>query len=409
MIVNLPQLYTKQHEAFWCPDRYSVTEAATKAGKTVGAIAWQCERVMRCTRHGNHWWIAPIYAQAEIAYTRAARMFKGMCKTNKTSLKLTFPNGAVWWFKSAEKPDNLYGEDVYSVVFDEFTRAREEAWYAIRSTITATEAPVRFIGNVSGRGWGYRLARKAESGEQGWAYHIITAADAVEAGVLEAKEIEDAERTLPRHIFRELYFCEPSDDGGNPFGIQHIDACTIDTLSDEKPVVFGIDLARKVDWTVIVGLDEYDQVCYFDRWQRVPWSETIKRIVSVVGESPALVDATGVGDPVVEQLGKDYPNFEPFVFTSKSKQALMEGLSVAIQSHEVGFPDGQIKVELECFEYKLSGSGYSYSAPTGLHDDCVMALALAVRHSAEVGCGGPMFGRLSLQSVDEPEQGWESW
>ena len=34
--------------------------------------------------------------------------------------------------------------------------------------------------------------------------------------------------------------------------------------------------------------------------------------------------------------------------------------------------------ELMSFEYEWSRLGATYSAPAGMHDDCVMALALAV-------------------------------
>lgn len=44
------------------------------------------------------------------------------------------------------------------------------------------------------------------------------------------------------------------------------------------------------------------------------------------------------------------------------------------------FPDGPIRQELESFEYEYTGRGVRYSAPQGVHDDCVMALALAVHH-----------------------------
>lgn len=56
-------------------------------------------------------------------------------------------------------------------------------------------------------------------------YTKITALDAVNAGVLDEEEIEDARRTLPEAVYRELYLAEPSDDGGNPFGIVAIGDC----------------------------------------------------------------------------------------------------------------------------------------------------------------------------------------
>src|SRR5690606_36994105 len=134
---------------------------------------------------------------------------------NESSLVYTFRNGARWVFKSAEKPDNLYGEDVADAVIDEASCCREEAWHVIRSTLTATRGPVRLIGNVKGRkNFFYRMARQAESGEPDMAYHKLTAYDAVDAGVLDAGEIKQAEAQLPAHVFRELYLADPADDGG---------------------------------------------------------------------------------------------------------------------------------------------------------------------------------------------------
>lgn len=255
------------------------------------------------------------------------------------------------------------------------------------------------------------MARKAEAGEPGWTYSRITADDAVAAGVLDRREIADAERTLPDYVFRELYYCEPTDDGGNPFGLQHIAAC-VGELSTAEPVAFGLDLARKVDWTVLIGLDDGGRVARFDRWQRVPWNETRRRALCEIGHIPALVDATGVGDPVVEDMARSAPQIEPFVFTPKSKQQLMEGLVAAIQAREVTFPDGPIRAELEQFEYSRKGASWYYSAPDGQHDDCVMALALAVQHKRDAA---GRFAGISVVDVgigsdgEEDEEGWNRW
>ena len=56
----------------------------------------------------------------------------------------------------------------------------------------------------------------------------------------------------------------------------------------------------------------------------------------------------------------------------------MEGLAVAIQTNEVRYPQGVIVSELDAFAYEYTRTGVRYSAPDGMHDDCVMALALAV-------------------------------
>ena len=373
-----PTLYLKQEDAIFCNERYSVIEGSTKCVKTVACLAWILEQALMGKPGQTYWWIAPVYPQAKIAFRRLKRgLQQEVFTSNESELTVTLVNGVVIAFKSAEKPDNLYGEDVYGCVMDEATRAREESWHAVRSTLTATRGKIRIIGNVKGRrNWAYQLARRAESGVEDWHYAKLTAYDAVDAGVLDIDEINQAQAQLPENVFKELYLAEPSNDGGNPFGQDAIRKC-ITALGNKPPVVYGIDLAKSVDWTVVVGLDEDNKVSEFERFQ-LPWEETIRAIVAIVKDTTAIIDSTGVGDPIVERLQRELPRVEGYNFTSPSKQKLMEGLAVAIQSKLVGYPEGDITNELDVFEYEYTRTGVKYSAPDGLHDDCVMALALAV-------------------------------
>jgi phage FluMu gp28-like protein len=375
---NRPQLANYQIDALFNDARYGIVEASTKAGKTAACLVWIIEQALQGKSSQDFWWICPVYGQAKIAFRRLkAGLPREAFEANESDLTLTLINGARIVCKSAEKPDNLYGEDVFAAVFDEASRAREEAWHALRSTLTATRGKVRVIGNVKGRkNWAYKLARKAESGEPGMSYQKITAYDAIDAGILSEDEIEDARRQLPDNVFRELYLAEPSDDEGNPFGMIAIRDC-VRPLSTEKPVCFGLDLAKSVDWTCLIGLDSQRRVCLFERFQK-SWNDTIETVRRIVGTTKTLVDSTGVGDAVLESLQKDgRRNFEGFKFTQGSKQQLMEGLAVAIQKQEIHFPDGVIANELESFEYEYTRTGVRYSAPQGAHDDTVCALALA--------------------------------
>jgi hypothetical protein len=229
-----PPLYPQQAQAiFGCIDhapslpacvlgkhaRYAITEASTKSGKTHGCIAWLLElALINGTPGRRYWWVAPTYRQADIAYRRMRRAVRllDQVRTNESDRTIQLPNGAVFEFRTAEHPDTLYGEDVWGVVLDEATRMRRAAWVAIRTTLTATEAPVRIIGNVKGsRNWAYQLAREAEkrstAGDTAWHYAHITAMDAVAAGVLSAEEIEDARRTLNAADFAELYEARASE------------------------------------------------------------------------------------------------------------------------------------------------------------------------------------------------------
>jgi hypothetical protein len=135
-------------------------------------MAWLMEQAVLGKPGHNFWWVAPIFAQAKIPFRRMKRgLPQGVYVANEQEMTLTLANGAILAFKGADNPDSLYGEDVFAAVIDEATRCKEEAWHAIRSTLTATRGPIRIIGNVKGRkNWAYKLARKAEAGEPGMHY-----------------------------------------------------------------------------------------------------------------------------------------------------------------------------------------------------------------------------------------------
>jgi hypothetical protein len=54
----------------------------------------------------------------------------------------------------------------------------------------------------------------------------------------------------------------------------------------------------------------------------------------------------------------------------------MEGLASSLQKGEVCVTEEMVD-ELESFEFVFSRGGVKYSAPEGMHDDIVCALALA--------------------------------
>ena len=178
--VNAPNLAEYQKQILDSKARFTITEASTKSGKTFSHIWWLFEKShQKGVKEGyNYWWIAPVYSQAKIAYNRMWRKVAatGHYTTNKSDLSITTPLGTIIQFKTAKDPDNLYGEDVYAAVFDEFTRSKEEAWFALRSTLTATKAPCKLIGNYKGNAnWGHQLSKEAIEDPDNYAYFKINA------------------------------------------------------------------------------------------------------------------------------------------------------------------------------------------------------------------------------------------
>jgi len=271
---------------------------------------------------------------------------------------------------------------------------------ALRPTVVDLKGDARFYGTPRGRTHGFvQLFAKGEMREEGWASFRAPTRD---NPYIPLSEIELAKRELPPAVFAQEFEGIPADDAANPFGMTAIQAC-VGELSTQEPVVWGWDFARAQDWTVGIGLDLSGKVCRVERWQLVPWGETKRRCVQMTGKGiPAVGDSTGIGDAVVEDIQRAGIGMEGYHFSPKSKQQLMERLAGAIQGGQLTFPDGPIRMELDTFEYEFSASGVKYSAPTGLHDDCVMALSLALYGYDTYGFGAK-YTRVEQQKRRDAE------
>lgn len=302
--IEKPDLTGYQNDILYCDARFTITEASTKAGKTFSHIWWLFERAhAEWNKFGyNHWWVAPTYSQSKIAYNRMVAVVRhtGLYKTNETSLTITTPIGTVMTFKTAKDPNNLYGEDVYSAVFDEAPRSKHASWVALRSTLTATRAPCKLIGNFGGSSnWMHLLKEKAKTDKE-YAYFKVTAWDAVEAGILDEEEILQAQRDLPPKIFKALYLAEEQESDDM--------LCSYDSMRD----VFTNTHAKKGTKyiTADIALQGSDKfvVIVWDGWvvidliiiDKCDADEVEKLLKSLaekhsVGRSNIIYDADGLG------------------------------------------------------------------------------------------------------------------
>ena len=316
-----PKLTSYQKKILNSKARFTITEASTKVGKTFSHIIWLYVKAHEGLdfEGRNFWWVAPVYNQAKIAFNRMRRYLAPtkMYKFNESNLIIYCPNGAEIHFKSAEKPDNLYGEDVYAAVFDEAPRAREEAWFALRSTLTSTNAPCKIIGNFGGiSNWVHKLKEKSKKDKE-YEYFRITCWDAVSEGIIDLSEVEQAQRDLPPKIFKELYEAEHSEDEGQLILNESILKLFLNTHIESGIKYITGDIAR-------LGRDK--TILYlWDGW-RV--EKVVEMAVSKVNDSVdainelakeynvnrlnIIVDEDGVGGGV-----KDYLNCVGFVNNSK--------------------------------------------------------------------------------------------
>jgi hypothetical protein len=233
--------YQLQKEIIDCPARFTLTEGSTQSGKTVSHLVKLFEKSLKYKDGDIGWWVEPTYEMAKmLGFYRMKRFllpYGNLFEYNESALSITLPNKGLIKFKSGDRPDNLYGETVKDIVIDEHTRVKEEVYFACYSRLTATNGSMSLIGNVIGTGnWGYRLARRIETGElPDWKLFKMTAKDAVDAGVMSQSVLDAAEATYPKCVFLEMFYGIPNENASNKFFYsfdekKHVGTCAVDLM-----------------------------------------------------------------------------------------------------------------------------------------------------------------------------------
>lgn len=299
-------------EAFlYNPERFTAVEASTKAGKTAAGIQWAIEQ-WHDTAFPAGWettWCAPVYEQSKIAYKRIKRALPTSYDVNDSTMTAYSPRGDELRFKSADNVNNLYGPDARAVIFEEFTRAPHlmDAFMALRSTLTKTRGKMKLIGNFIGSAnAGHQLAL-AHKGDPEWAHFIVTAMMAVDAGILDREEVEQARKDLPLAEFMALYMCE-----GSAHPLQMMRSDCINSLWTNEYVPQGtkyltVDVARFGRDKTIAGLWSGLRLeAMFDYTQQATnvTSAAIDALARAEGISRhnIVIDDGGVGGGVVDLL-----------------------------------------------------------------------------------------------------------
>jgi phage FluMu gp28-like protein len=344
-------------------------------GKSAAGIRWLCDGAIAGEFCG---WFAPNYKYAGDAWRElVARLAPITESKNEQDRRLELKTGGVIEVWTMDSPDPARGRKYHRVVIDEAGIVREllDLWQAaIRPTLVDFGGKALMLGTPKGRRHGFvTMFARGESGDPEWQSFR---ASTLENPYIPPSEVEAARKELPPEVFRQEFEGVPTDDGANPFGLDAIRAA-IGPLSEHPPVVYGADLARSLDFSVVLGLDAWGKVCRLERFQ-TPWAETKTRIATMTKGVPVVADATGVGDGIVADLQAEGVEVAPFIFTQPSKLRLMQRLVAAFQGKTITIPDGWLVRELEAFEFVYTASGVKYEAPSGLHDDGVMALGLAL-------------------------------
>ena len=368
MIIELPEAHINQTKILESTARFRVVMCGRRFGKSELS---QVEIISNALQGMNVAYITPTYKLAKTFFDKLIECVP--FENNKSDLVIHFPNMGTVEFFTGERLDNLRGRKFHLVVIDEasFISDLQDGWLnSIRPTLTDYQGRALFLSTPRGKNYFYSLYMKG--GQRDWESFKFTTYD---NPYIKTSEINDAKAQLPKAVFEQEYMANPMENAANPFGAEHINKCTVN-LSYNEPMYFGIDLAKSFDWTVILGLYSNGNVSHFERFQK-DWLQTKETIKQIRKHKHIFIDSTGVGDAIVEDLQKYFNDMTGFKYTSTSKQQLMESLASSIHKKEIGFPEGAIKDELEIFEYLFTSTGVRYSAPSGFHDDCVNALALA--------------------------------
>ncbi len=346
---------------------------------------------------GTYWWVAPTYQLSMIAWRKLLDEIprEMIMSIIKSEHMIQLANRTTIYFKSADNPDRLVGEGLRGLVVDEAARCKQEIWdYNLRPTLSDLLGWALFIGTPKSHNWFHTMhLRGLDPNEPDYESFTFPSAD---NPYLPEGEVDEAKKQIPERAFRQEYLAEFLQDGAGVF--RGVRDCVLDgygivndvpwakkypnnKIPDGERYLMGCDLGRSHDYTVITIIDSKRDLVYYDRFTGINWELQKKRIVKAAktyNNSQALIDKTGLGNAVVEDLRKQM-RATGFSFTHQSKEDIINSLSITIEERLIHYPDiPQMLGELEAYDYEVSPTGiYTYGAPTGYYDDCVVALALA--------------------------------
>ena len=402
--VNIPiaeymsSLKPYQTEYLTARAKYRVLMWHRGSHKTTDILNFQLTECYR--KKGLYWFISPYLNQgvSTVWTDPNTSIFRWIPEEAKKTLKInnsehsiTFPNGSVWQLKGADKPDSLRGPKPIGIAVDEYGEIAKRWGSELREavlepTIRSSKGWIDYAGTPKGNN-DFEFIRQLGAKHDNflWWSSKKTVED---TGMFTQLEMKDIRKNATREeIVDQEYYCKVVDGALTVFKGHY--KCINGKL--EEPVaqhryVFGIDLAKSFDRTAIVGFDSHtNHMVYYQLIQNESWELQKRQITSILNKynnATAVVDATGVGDPFVEQLSNAGLSIYAFKITGNAvKRSLIEKMAMFLENKYISYPDIEaIKDELNNFEFEVTANNnITYSAPSGKHDDIVLAIALAIQ------------------------------
>lgn len=385
-------------------------------GKTTGILEATLEDMLRIQGFQVAWF-SHQYPGVRVAWEETMRRVpRTACAYEpiKSTHDLGLVTGSRMQMFTAENPDQALGRGFDRVIVDEAARVGGPVIdEAIMPMLIDRGGHLIKITTPKGKtGKGAHVFRDYQRALQGApGYHHFTGPTTENPLPTVAEWVEFCRTNLPRDAFEQEIMARFLD-----YGLGILDLRPVSTLAgdDRHPVrlpwkqrcscpqvrpVGGLDLAKKEDYTVPTLLcRRCGQLLYLDRFRRMEWPVQVQRIRDLDRDLRAawkpcyrprwFVDATGLGDVVVDMLAAAGVRHEPVVFQSAVTATLVQGLQVATEQEEIELPWVEELIgEADMLEAEVLSSGrVRYGAADGFHDDTVFSLALAVygRHA-----GGP--------------------
>jgi len=328
-------------------------------------------------------WFSPTYRLLSDAWRSLQSTLQPVTtRKNESEHRLELRGGGVVEAWSLDNPDAGRGRAYAAVVIDEaaLVASLDRAWQeSIRPMLTDYRGDAWFLSTPKGTAnYFHTLYQRGHGLLKGdWrSWQMPTGANPF----IDPAEIEAARDDLSDLAFAQEYQASFVSWAGAVF--RKITDAVLLTPATGKAAVIGVDWGRTNDYTVFAVVSDAGDVLEIDRFRGIEYSLQRARLQALYerhGKPTIIAEANSMGGPVIEQLARDGLKVRPFMTTNASKSEAIEALALAFERGEIRIPNDPALIgELQAFEASPLPSGLMrYGAPSGGHDDTVMALAIA--------------------------------
>ena len=356
-------------------------------------------------------WFSPTYRTLDDSWRALRETLEPVTvRVSDSAHRAEIIGGGVLECWSLDSPDAGRGRNYASVVIDEaaLVSELEHAWQqSIRPMLTHWSGEAWFLSTPRGMANYFHTLyqRGMDPTQEDWAaWRMPTSSNPF----VPPGEVEIARRELTDLAFAQEYLAEFVSWVGAVF--RGIADAAARPIMLEAATTIGVDWGRTGDMTVFVALTQRGHVVGLDRFTGIEYAVQRARLRAFWEQHGRrawiIAETNSMGGPVVEQLQRDGFPVVGFWTSGPSKAAVIETLALAFERGQIAIPpDPVLMGELQAFEGKPTSTGMRYGAPSGVHDDCVMALAMAyaglVMPHKETGYLDPRTGELTAEPRED--------